>query len=47
MTTGELIVIALFVVGLACSLTLLVWLVRMLRRESDTGQRRVKNNAGQ
>ncbi|MFA5596181.1 MAG: hypothetical protein WCY47_01940 [Pusillimonas sp.] len=47
MTTGELIVVALFVVGLVCSLTLFVWLVRALRRESGTGQRRVKNNAGQ
>lgn len=47
MTTGELIVVALFVVGLACSLTLLVWLVRMLRRESNPRQRRVESNTGQ
>ena len=34
MTTGELIVLALFGVGLVCSITLFVWLIRMLRRES-------------
>ncbi len=35
MTTGELIVLALFGVGLVCSITLFVWLIRMLRRESS------------
>lgn len=39
MTTGELIVVALFVVGLACSLTLLFWLVRALRRDGKPQQR--------
>lgn len=33
MTTGELIVLALFGIGLVCSITLFVWLVRMLRRD--------------
>lgn len=33
MTTGELLVALLFIVGLACSLTLLVWLRRLVRRE--------------
>ncbi len=40
MTNGELLVALLFVVGLACSLTLLIWLVRTLRRESRRGDRR-------
>lgn len=39
MTTGELIVLALFGVGLVCSITLLVWLIRMLRREAGGKQR--------
>ena len=39
MTTGELIVLALFVIGLACSLTLFVWLVRALRRDRKPEQR--------
>lgn len=39
MSTGELLVALLFVGGLACSLTLLVWLVRMLRREGRSNGR--------
>jgi len=32
MTTGEIIVVLLLVLGLACSLTLLFWLHRLIRR---------------
>lgn len=41
MTTGEWIVIAIFVVGISCSLSLLWWLrklIRQDRRESGDGQ---------
>ena len=38
MTHGELIVLAVFGVGLLCSLTLLVWFVRTLRREGKPRQ---------
>lgn len=34
MTTGEILVLALFLLGVVCSLTLLVWLFRLIRRES-------------
>lgn len=40
MTTGEWIVIAIFVVGVSCSLSLLWWLrklIRQDRRESGDG----------
>ena len=40
MTTGEWLVALLFVVGLACSLTLLIWLVRTLRREHKRDRQR-------
>lgn len=33
MTTGEIIVLALLGAGLVCSITLFVWLVRMLRKD--------------
>ncbi len=33
MSTGEIVVLALFVIGLACSLTLFTWLIRMLRKD--------------
>ncbi len=33
MTTGEIIVGLLLVLGLACSLTLLFWLRRLIRRK--------------
>jgi hypothetical protein len=33
MTTGEIIVLALLGAGLICSITLFVWLVRMLRKD--------------
>lgn len=33
MSTGEIVVLALFVIGLVCSLTLFTWLVRMLRKD--------------
>jgi|TARA_R110000851_G_scaffold333533_1_gene515325 hypothetical protein len=33
MTTGEVIVLALLGAGLICSITLFVWLVRMLRKD--------------
>lgn len=38
MTQGELIVLALFGGGLVCSLTLLVWFIRTLRREGKPRQ---------
>lgn len=34
MTTGEIIVLFLFAVGLVCSLTLFTWLVRLVRRDA-------------
>ena len=34
MTTGEIIVLLIFVVGLICSITLFTWLVRLVRRDS-------------
>lgn len=34
MTTGEIIVLLLFVVGLICSLTLFFGLIRLMRREN-------------
>jgi len=33
MTTGEIIVLLLFVIGLICSLTLFSWLIRLVRRD--------------
>jgi hypothetical protein len=33
MTTGEIIVLALLGTGLVCSITLFVWLVRILRKD--------------
>lgn len=33
MTSGEILVLILFIGGLACSLTLLIGLVRLIRRE--------------
>ncbi len=38
MTTGEWIVIAIFVVALGCSLSLFLWLRRQIRRQ-DSGRR--------
>lgn len=35
MTTGELIVVAIFGAGLLCSLSLLVWLRKLIRGEGD------------
>jgi len=34
MTSGEIIVLIIFVIGLACSLTLFSWLIRLLRRDA-------------
>lgn len=34
MTTGEIIVLLLFAVGLVCSITLFSWLVRLVRRDA-------------
>ncbi|HUH86508.1 MAG TPA: hypothetical protein VL003_00460 [Pusillimonas sp.] len=38
MTTGEIVVLLLFAVGLVCSLTLFSWLIRLIRRESKKTQ---------
>lgn len=35
MTTGELIVVAIFGAGLVCSLSLLWWLRKLIRQEDD------------
>lgn len=35
MTTGELIIVAMFVVGVMCSLSLLWWLRKLIRGERD------------
>lgn len=35
MTTGEWIVIAIFVVGVSCSLSLLWWLRKLIRQDRD------------
>lgn len=35
MTTGEAIVVAIFVIGLLCSLSLFLWLLRIVRRDKD------------
>lgn len=40
MTTGEAIVLAIFGIGLLCSLSLFWWLLRIVRRD-----RRNKDNA--
>ncbi|WP_255644816.1 hypothetical protein [Mesopusillimonas faecipullorum] len=42
MTTGEWLVAVLFGVGLVCSLTLLVWLMRLVRREGGIRRSRQK-----
>jgi len=34
MTSGEIIVLLIFAVGLICSLTLFTWLIRIVRRDS-------------
>ncbi len=34
MTSGEIIVLLLFAIGLVCSLTLFSWLIRLLRRDA-------------
>ncbi|WP_255675981.1 hypothetical protein [Pusillimonas sp. MFBS29] len=34
MTTGEWIVVGIFVVGLGCSLSLFWWLLRQVKRDS-------------
>lgn len=39
MTTGELIVVAIFGVGLLCSLSLLWWLRKLIRREGGMPRR--------
>lgn len=38
MTTGEIIVLLLFAVGLVCSITLFSWLVRLVRRDAKKSQ---------
>lgn len=38
MTTGELIVVAIFGAGLLCSLSLLLWLRKLIRREGDSSR---------
>ncbi|AEC21315.1 hypothetical protein PT7_2775 [Pusillimonas sp. T7-7] len=40
MTTGEWIVVGIFVVGIACSISLFWWLIRQVKRDS----RRDKQN---
>lgn len=35
MTTGQWIVLGIFAVGLSCSLTLLWWLLRIVRRDRN------------
>lgn len=44
MSTGELLVALLFIVGLVCSLTLLVWLRRLIRREDGIRQARANSS---
>jgi len=39
MTSGEIIVLLLLAIGLACSLTLFVWLLRLLRRDRRAGDK--------
>jgi len=39
MTTGEWLVLALFAIGLVCSITLFVWLVRMLRKDRHNSRK--------
>jgi len=34
MTSGEIIVLLIFGVGLVCSLTLFTWLLRLIRRDN-------------
>lgn len=38
MTSGEIIVLLIFAVGLVCSLTLFSWLVRLVRRDAKKKQ---------
>lgn len=38
MTTGEWIVVAMFVAGLLCSLSLFWWLRKLIRGEARDGQ---------
>lgn len=46
MTTGELIVVAIFGVGLLCSLSLLWWLRKLIRQEGGSPRTVSDDNQG-